>query len=101
MADFDYTHSDRKLTIFMGADLDYKGFQDMRRVVQKYENHCDACHVDLSQTRGITSSGLGVLLLIRQGLKAKNYNIRVKCPNLAQLLKSAHLHEHFIIEHVE
>ncbi|OSM00198.1 STAS domain-containing protein [Magnetofaba australis] len=92
------TQQNNDLTITTGAVLDVASFPEFRQIILDHSNTpLNLCMVDMRQTHRITSSGIGMLMLLKEETSAQRYSVCIAHPDVAYALEIANLHKHFDI----
>ncbi|OSM00199.1 STAS domain-containing protein [Magnetofaba australis] len=89
------------LTISAGKSLDLDNYAAIKSLLHTHaHDHFAHCVVDLTATEQLASSGLGILLILKDELNANRFSLRVKNPNVAYTLDAANMHKQFDIAQI-
>ena len=94
-----FNEESRRLVIAVSGRLDFKVHKEFRQAYEGVEQTPAEVVVDLRNTEYMDSSGLGMLLLLRDYYGAEKSNIRIESPNeeLGKVLAIANFDKLFTI----
>ena len=89
----------KTVTIKMGDRFDFSCHSDLRNSYKDINTSGVVYVVDMQQTNYVDSSGLGMLLLLKEHTEKYNSSVKVQNANdqVVQLLKVAHFDQLFTI----